>query len=203
VFFVQTVEPGLNYALACDPETGFTQFIEDPWFGRVPSSPFTVTRSGPIYNDACLTMYFNGPVSDVVTYCINGGEGIATLASPASSVVAPVGYGPYIYFTSGDLLSIQIYSLLAGGQKRILIPGVIVGQPCLGAYGQLIVTYDGQASGKSSGCLAIGTDGTINWTHEVAGSRPLTAAAFSQGWVGYFGTTAGRQPFVELFANPG
>jgi len=83
------------------------------------------------------------------------------------------------------------------------MPGVIVGQPCLGANGELIVTYDGRSSLRPSGCLAIGTDGTIKWTHEPAGCWPLTAAIFSQGWIGFFGATAQRKPFVDLFANPG
>jgi hypothetical protein len=205
VFYVQKGSNQASYWWICDPETSYTQLVaEESFLGQIPSSPITVFRSGPTYNDACMTIYFSGgSMYNLSFVCINAGKSLGTnLRVPASSVVAPVGYGQYIYFTSADLQSIEILQINLA-QNRIVMPGTVVGQPCLGTNGELIVTYDGSRYGNPSGCLALGPDGTIRWTYEPPGCRPATAAVFSLDWVGFFGATADNQPFVDLLINPG
>jgi hypothetical protein len=195
----------------CNPETGYTELPQSIVYSdiMVPATPVSVLRSGPSYSDACLVMYFHSITNlNIMMFCEPNTYNSGYMDFPGTSSVSPVASGPYVYFVGADLQSIQIVTgqtsgfVYPWGQRGMPMPGVIVGQPCLGANGELIVTYDGRSSLRPSGCLAIGTDGTIKWTYEPAGSWPLTAAVFSQGWIGFSGATAENKPFVDLFANP-
>ena len=203
--------------LVCDPETGYTNLFGPFEPSMIPVAPVSVLRFGQSSADVCLIMYFRTADSDqynITLFCAPNHMYVSAAANfPVTPLINPVASGPYVYFVGTDMQTIQIVFAARDGDFWDIsypwgpngkpMPGVIVGQPCLGANGELIVTYDGRSSLRPSGCLAIGTDGTIKWTHEPAGCWPLTAAIFSQGWIGFFGATAQRKPFVDLFANPG
>jgi hypothetical protein len=206
VFLQQQRIPNFLFDI-CNPQTNSNELITNP--GRFTNSNVTAVTlysSGPPYDDIRLALYTDTDSFDnIILYYPSSSSHHGTtdhLEYQVDTSVDPVSAGQYIYFTSVDRDSIQIFSA-ARQQQRILIPGVIVGQPCLGANGELIVTYDGRSSLRPSGCLALATDGTIKWTYEVPGSWPVTAAVFSQGWVGFFGVTSDTKPFVNLLTNPG
>jgi len=109
VFFIDWPS-AFYFWFICDPETGFSRL--EPAGKTTPRSdpvtPITVMRSGPTYDAAGLVLYYELPTNNIRMEYINGRHDVRTLNIPASSVVAPVGSGQYIYFTSVDLQRIQI-----------------------------------------------------------------------------------------------
>jgi len=205
VFLQQQRSPNFLFDI-CNPQTNSNELITNPgYFTNSNVTAVTLYRGGPPDNDIRLALYTDTDnfVENIILYYLDSHvRTTGHLEYGSVTSVDPVSAGQYIYFVSRDRDSIQIFSVTRQ-QQRILIPGAIVGQPCLGANGELIVTYDGRSTLRPSGCLALATDGTIKWTYEVTGSWPVTAAVFSQGWVGFFGVTSDTKPFVNLLTNPG
>jgi hypothetical protein len=94
----------------------------------------------------------------------------------------------------------QIKTWETGGP--IAVPGPIVGQPCLGTNGELIVTYGGPGTPGPSGCLAIGLNRAIKWKYERTDGAPLAAAVASQDRIGYlYVRPSDNKCFLDVLAE--